>query len=713
MGRKVRIGIDVGGTFTKAVLIDNETYEILGKCAVLTTHTAPEGVAKGVIEVFHRCLSEFNVDPSDVVLLAHSTTQATNALLEGDVEPVGVIGMGTGFDGFRAKSCTKIGDIKLAPGRVLKVFHSFIDTGKDFSYEKIKLTVQALQKQGAKAIVASEAFGVDNPIHEQQVVQVCSDMGIPAIGANEISKLYGLTVRTRTAVINASILPKMLETANMTEASMRKAGINAPLMIMRGDGGVMDINEMRRRPILTILSGPAASVAGALFYLRVSDGIFFEVGGTSTNIGVIRNGRPMIKYVEIGGHPTYLHSLDVRVIGVAGGSMVRVRNNQIVDVGPRSAHIAGLPYAAFTDPAKIVDPKVVFIQPKPGDPSDYVAIKTKNGELIAITNTCAANALGLTKPGDYAYGNPEAARKAIEALAKEIGSTVEDVATKILEISSSKIIRIINELCEEYSLDKRSTVLVGGGGGAAALIPFTAKVLGMDYKISENAEVISSIGVALCMVKEMVERTVINPTPDDILRIRKEAEDAAIKAGALPGTVDVFVEVDTQRCRVRAIALGSTELRSRDLTRKATPEERKLEAARSMHVPIEQVKLSAQTDSFDIYTAKVKKGLLRGYTTLLRVVDKAGFVRLSLSNAEVFESLVHRSLDDLGELIQKYSAWLESGQAIPQIYCIIGGRIIDMSGLKDAKQVLSTLKLELQGKNPEDKILFIIKRVLQ
>ena len=236
------------------------------------------------------------------------------------------------------------------------------------------------------------------------------EAGLAATCGNEITKLYGLTTRTRTAVINASILPKMIDTATMTEASVREAGIKAPLMIMRGDGGVMDIKEMRRRPVMTMLSGPAASVAGALMYLRVSDGIYFEVGGTSTNIGVIRNGRPTVKYARVGGHETYVSSLDVRVIGIAGGSMVRARDGKLVDVGPRSAHIAGLPYAAFAKPEDIVDPKIEFFQPKADDPADYVAVRSANGTRYAITNTCAANILGYAKPGLHASGNPESAR---------------------------------------------------------------------------------------------------------------------------------------------------------------------------------------------------------------------------------------------------------------------------------------------------------------
>ena len=100
-------------------------------------------------------------------------------------------------------------------------------------------------------------------------------------------------------------------------------------MIMKGDGGVTSMDTFRTKPILTILSGPAASVAGALLHLKVTNGIFVEVGGTSTNICIIKNGKPEIRYVTVKDHHTCIRSMDVRILGVAGGSMVGLDQNSV------------------------------------------------------------------------------------------------------------------------------------------------------------------------------------------------------------------------------------------------------------------------------------------------------------------------------------------------------------------------------------------------
>ncbi|MEG0541655.1 MAG: hydantoinase/oxoprolinase family protein, partial [Angelakisella sp.] len=294
--RAIRVGIDVGGTHTKAVALDNITHEIVGKASVMTTHDHEMGVSAGVIEAFRNCLTANNIDADDVVFIAHSTTQATNALLEGDVAEVGVLGMGKGgLEGMLVKRQTKLDDIDLGTGRSIHIHHTYIKE-KNLTNETIEQAIGELVAQGSQVIVASKAFGVDNLTEEQQVQAVAEKNNLAVSVASEISKLYGLTRRTRTAAINASILPKMLDTATSTEQSVRTAGIKVPLMIMRGDGGVMGIAEMKKRPVLTMLSGPAASVVGALMYLRASNGVYFEVGGTSTNIGVIKNGRPAVDY---------------------------------------------------------------------------------------------------------------------------------------------------------------------------------------------------------------------------------------------------------------------------------------------------------------------------------------------------------------------------------------------------------------------------------
>ena len=707
--KSYRIGIDVGGTFTKAVLIDNASFEVVGRFSVMTTHSDARGVAAGVVEVFRNVLERSQVDPKDVVFLAHSTTQATNALLEGDVAPVGIIGMASRVESVLARGQISIKEIELAPGRFLRPLHRFITTDK-LDEALVRKTLEELRAEGVEVIVASSAFSVDDQSAEEMVIKVAAELGMAVTGGHEITKLYGLTTRTRTAVINASILPKMIGTANMTEEAVREAGIGAPLMIMRGDGGVMDVQEMRRRPVVTMLSGPAASVAGALMYLRVSDGIYFEVGGTSTNIGVIRNGRPTVKHARVGGHDTYVNSLDVRVIGIAGGSMVRMRGNDIHDVGPRSAHIAGLHYAAFAKPEDIVDPQIEQFRPKDGDPDDYIAIRCASGERYALTNTCAANILGYAKPGWHAHGNAESARRAFVPLAQRAGITVEEAARRVLQKAAAKVTGVVEDLVREYALDRDQAVLVGEGGGAASLIPFVAEIMKLDFKISQDAEVISSIGVALALVRETIERVIPNPTPEDLQRIKREAFDAVVKLGAAPENVEVTIEVDPQTQRVRATAMGASEMRAQDMRKQVSEEEAAGIAATSMGLAPGIVKLAASTDDVRVYQAEVQERKWKIFTSRrhpVRAVDREGVIRIQRSDGVVAQSSAANGLQQLRELWESVTIYNGDSVIAPDMFVVAGRRIVDLSGITALDQAIAISRGELEGLSPEAPVVLI------
>lgn len=215
--RKVRIGIDVGGTFTHAVALDADSLELLGRSKVPTTHKASEGVAKGIIDSLTKLLAGAGIKPQDVTFIAHSTTQATNALLEGDVAPVGILCLGTRSNNWIAQSSTKLGKIKLAPEKFLTTFYKFVETKAVLDRNKVEEAIKDLVAMGAKAIAITQAFSVDHSANEAEALEIARSMGLLATSGSEVSQLYGLKVRTRTAVINAAMLPKMIESADMTE----------------------------------------------------------------------------------------------------------------------------------------------------------------------------------------------------------------------------------------------------------------------------------------------------------------------------------------------------------------------------------------------------------------------------------------------------------------------------------------------------------------
>jgi N-methylhydantoinase A len=565
----VRVGVDVGGTFTKAVACAAGTGEVVARAIVPTTHHAAGGVAEGAVRALREVAADVVArELGPIQLVAHSTTQAVNALLEGDTSVVGVLGIGRRPDLKRARRRTAVGEVRLAPGRTLSTRHAFIDASDGLDRPRVVRAVQELLDAGAEVLCISEAFGVEDARGEWLALDVAEDLGVPACAGHELTGLYGLEMRTVTGALNASILPTALRTARMVEEAVARDLPGVPLLVMRGDGGAVGLETMKRHPLLTAFSGPAASVAGALRHVAVHEGVVVEVGGTSTNISTIRGGRPVLSYIRVLDHVTCVRSVDVRVVGVAGGSLLRIGKrlgrSKLADVGPRSAHIAGLSYACFTPREELEGATPSLISPRPGDPAEYLVLETRSGRRIALTLTCAANALEEVSSGAYATGDPAAARDAFEIAARWLGTDMTALARATLATAAGKVARAVSEAAAEQGLAHPQ--IVGLGGGAGALIPELGRAVGWPWTIPNEAEVISSVGDALSLVRIEVERTLPRATAEAVADLHREAEEAVLDAGAAPHSIQVESEAVPERGALRVTAFGSAALESSDST---------------------------------------------------------------------------------------------------------------------------------------------------
>ncbi|MFK4267815.1 hydantoinase/oxoprolinase family protein [Streptomyces milbemycinicus] len=703
--RRVRVGIDVGGTFTDAVAVDAATLELVGQVKVPTSHHHEDGVAHGIVQALDHLLEQVGRTPAEVTFLAHGTTQATNALLEGDVAKVGLIGIGTGAGAVFTRRLAAFGKLELAPGKLLPLVYAHV--ADPFDGDAVRAAVTRVQEAGAEVLVASEPFGVDRPEGEQAVLDAARPTGLPVAAAHEITSLYGLHKRTRTAVVNAAILPRMLATADLVDSAITKAGVAAPLMVMRCDGGVMSLDEMRRRPLLTVLSGPAAGVAGALMQERISEGVFLETGGTSTDISVVRRGKVAVRHATILGKASYLNALDVRTVGVGGGSMVRVSGGKVTGVGPRSAHIAGLRYACFASLDELRDAKVATVRPMDGDPDDYLVLDAAGGRF-AVTMTCAANALGRVPEGDFARCDPEVARAALAPPAAMLGMDVAGAARAVLDAGTASVRAVVDAMIRDYRLDRETAVLVGGGGGAAAVTPHLARAAGLEGRIARHNEVISPIGVALALVREQVERIIPGATQEQILAVRAEAERAVVAQGAAADGVEVEVTVDPQTSTVRAVATGATELRTQDRAHRADDAERLRVAAASLKAQELRVKILAGTEAYTVYGTEVRRRL-RAARRPVRVVDADGVVRLGVSDAQVTTTTVGAAGETLASLVRDATSYGDGGVRAPAVRLLVGGRIADLSGVLEPGALLALARSELRTRAADEPVIAVVE----
>ncbi|MCX2726322.1 hypothetical protein OO015_02295 [Thermomicrobium sp. 4228-Ro] len=618
----IRIGIDVGGTFTKAAAVDPRSGELIARAAVPTTHRAEQGVAAGAIAALRALLATGRFTAEEVGLVTFSTTQAVNALLEGDVVPVGILAIGPRRERRQTQRRTRLERIELAPGHTLQLHHAYLDR-EECSEQSIERALRGLVAAGARAVAISAAYAVEDAQPEELALAVAGKLGLPATAGHQLTGLYGLEVRTLTAAVNASILPRMQETTAWVRSALAEAGIAAPAMVLTGDLSVVPIDQLATLPAASMLSGPAASVAGALRTRPTVDALFVEVGGTSTNIGVIRDGRPALRYVRIMQHPTCLRSVDVHVAGIGGGSLFRIERGRVSGVGPRSAHIAGLPYVSF---ATELEPPFTWetIAPQEGDDPHYVVVRDARGQRAALTLTDAANALGLLPPSDYAYGDRERARAAFQAVAQSFGCNADQLAREVLARAIDALIPLAQGLLREYGLHQPQ--LIGLGGGAGVIAPLLAERLGLDVVIAPHAEVIAAVGAAttpLSLIEEVHVRS-----GSELLAAVERVEQRLIAYGAVSGSVQVVVEPipERQASRIRALALDAAAPLS--LTAVVDRETAQRLAARALGVAEEDVRLQFENPYYRVFTAVVRSGIgpLRRERRPIVVIDCHGAI---------------------------------------------------------------------------------------
>ena len=314
------IGLDTGGTYTDAALLDTATGTVRATGKSLTTR---DDLSIGVGGAIRRVLEDFDGSAADIGLVSLSTTLATNAVVEGVGGRVGLLMIG--FD----ETSLQRADLARALGQD-PVF--FINGGHaadgapqaQLDEAAIREAVNATEGEVSAYAVAGH-FATRNPAHESRTRDLLRDLtGAPVTCSHELSSSLGGPRRALTAVLNARLINLLDRLVAATEGIMADEGLSCQLMVVKGDGSLLESGYARSRPVETVLSGPAASLAGAAFLAGTRTAMVADIGGTTTDIALLQNGAPRLKPdgALVGGWQTMVEAADIRTCGLGGDSEV-------------------------------------------------------------------------------------------------------------------------------------------------------------------------------------------------------------------------------------------------------------------------------------------------------------------------------------------------------------------------------------------------------
>ena len=325
------LGIDTGGTFTDGVIFDLDRKTVEATTKVETTRHNLTLAINCCLDNLVKALAERNRDHLDirqVKMVSLSTTLATNAIVEGQGAEVGLIqigfeptaGLPTPYLAVIKGGCTIKGKIR-----------------EEVDLTAAKEAILAMKDQ-VDAFAVSGYLSIRNPVQELAVGELIRKLtGYPVVAAHQLSSDLGMQERTVTAVLNARLMPLITYLMDSVKQGMERLHLDAPLMVVRGDGSLINESKAREKPIETILSGPAASIIGALTLTGVQEGIVIDMGGTTTDVAVLSEGRPALNQegAEVGGWLTRVKAAKITTIGLGGDSLIQVTRNAVMTIGPQ------------------------------------------------------------------------------------------------------------------------------------------------------------------------------------------------------------------------------------------------------------------------------------------------------------------------------------------------------------------------------------------
>ncbi len=507
MTRRIRIGIDTGGTFTDVVAVDEQT----GELATTKTPSTPADPAEGFMTGVHRVLRQLDLDGDAVAAVSHGTTVATNTLLEGKVGSLGFIttegyeqmleiarqsvpdGYGNSYFWVKPPRIVPADRVRTVRGR-LAVDGSEI---RPFDEESAVAAARFFRDRAIATIGVCLLHSYANPDHERRMLEVLhrEHPGATVSISSDVLREYREYERSITTLVDAAVKPHIqryvatvkgrLDAFTTDENAATPRAV--PFYVMKSNGGVLSAAEVVHQPITTVLSGPAAGALGAAVVAQragVSRVLTLDGGGTSTDVTVVIDGHPALTTEgRVGAFPTKTPMIDVVTVGAGGGSIAWISPEGTLKVGPQSAG---------ADPGPLcygrggLEPTIT--------------------DAHVLLGRIPPHLLGGEIPLDVA-----AAGEGVAHLAGTLGLGLEQCAAGILEISAWKAANALRQVTVQRGLDVRDFTLVTFGGSGPLLACRLVDVLGLaGVLVPMNPGNLSAYGLLTVDVRNDDVRTAVS-----------------------------------------------------------------------------------------------------------------------------------------------------------------------------------------------------------